>query len=428
MIDLVRISAQRSQERLRPLRWCSSLRVLVVAAATSLAVSGYSSDPSAVVDNAVNERDLAIVTLTADAELRLGIESVALERRNIGRAQTRPGFVMLRPGHRFTVYAPASGVLATTLSDGGIAAGAIVRKDTPPYRLVRLEPERDTLGKDRDRIGLQQDRMRSKQDLAVAEIRLANAKLALARTERLLMDSAGSKRAADEAFAEAAQAQVAVDSAKAQLNAYDTYCLQADSSGADASSVVDIVSPIDGVIETIYAVSGQAVAAGSPIFEVANYDVMWLKVPIYVGDADRVDGDAPVDVQSIHAHSTSDVVSAKPVRAPPSADPVAATVDYHYELRNENGRYRPGERLNVIVPMRTQAPRLVVSYSAVIYDIHGGAWIYEHLPLHKFIRRRVEVDYVADDTAVLRRGPVPGTRIVTVGVAELFGTEFGVGK
>jgi len=30
--------------------------------------------------------------------------------------------------------------------------------------------------------------------------------------------------------------------------------------------------------------------------------------------------------------------------------------------------------------------------------------------------------------AVLDHGPAPGTRVVTAGAAELFGTEFGVGK
>ena len=38
---------------------------------------------------------------------------------------------------------------------------------------------------------------------------------------------------------------------------------------------------------------------------------------------------------------------------------------------------------------------------------------------------RVEVSEVSDGMALLARGPAPGTRIVVVGAAELFSTEFG---
>ncbi len=41
---------------------------------------------------------------------------------------------------------------------------------------------------------------------------------------------------------------------------------------------------------------------------------------------------------------------------------------------------------------------------------------------------RVAMADVVGDAAVLRQGPSPGTRVVTVGAAELFGTEFGAGK
>jgi hypothetical protein len=45
-----------------------------------------------------------------------------------------------------------------------------------------------------------------------------------------------------------------------------------------------------------------------------------------------------------------------------------------------------------------------------------------------FARRRVEVARVAGGVVVLSAGPKIGTRIVTDGAVELFGTEFGAGK
>ncbi len=61
-------------------------------------------------------------------------------------------------------------------------------------------------------------------------------------------------------------------------------------------------------------------------------------------------------------------------------------------------------------------------------DIYGGTWVYERTAEHVYVRRRVEVPYVVDGWAVLSAGPPAGAAVVTAGVAELFGTEFGFGK
>jgi multidrug efflux pump subunit AcrA (membrane-fusion protein) len=119
---------------------------------------------------------------------------------------------------------------------------------------------------------------------------------------------------------------------------------------------------------------------------------------------------------------------AKPVEAPPSANAAAATVDLFYELPNSDGALRPGQRLGVALPLRAEEESLVVPWSAVLHDIHGGTWVYEATGPQTFVRRRVQVRYVVDSMAVLATGPKPGAMVVTDGAAELFGTEVGFGK
>ena len=70
----------------------------------------------------------------------------------------------------------------------------------------------------------------------------------------------------------------------------------------------------------------------------------------------------------------------------------------------------------------------MIPWSAVVHDVHGGTWVYEQTAPHQFVRRRVEVLHVDRGVAVLGAGPPAGTSVVTAGVAELFGTEFGIGK
>ena len=72
-------------------------------------------------------------------------------------------------------------------------------------------------------------------------------------------------------------------------------------------------------------------------------------------------------------------------------------------------------------------PRTVVPYSAVVYDPDGATWAFTATAPLSFVRVPVTVDAVHDDQAVLTAGPATGTTVVTVGVAELFGTETGVG-
>jgi hypothetical protein len=72
-------------------------------------------------------------------------------------------------------------------------------------------------------------------------------------------------------------------------------------------------------------------------------------------------------------------------------------------------------------------PRLVIPYSAVIYDAHGGAWAYVNGEPLVFQRHPITVHTIVGDQAFLSEGPASGTSVVSVGVAELYGTEFEVG-
>jgi hypothetical protein len=70
---------------------------------------------------------------------------------------------------------------------------------------------------------------------------------------------------------------------------------------------------------------------------------------------------------------------------------------------------------------------LTVPYSAILYDANGDTWAYVAAEDLVFVREPLVVDRIDDDRVLLAEGPEPGTMVVTVGVAELFGTETGVG-
>ena len=67
-----------------------------------------------------------------------------------------------------------------------------------------------------------------------------------------------------------------------------------------------------------------------------------------------------------------------------------------------------------------------VPESAIWIDFSGEDWLYTNPEPLVFVREVVVVDRYQDGVAVLAEGPETGTDVVTVGVAELIGSEFGV--
>jgi hypothetical protein len=71
--------------------------------------------------------------------------------------------------------------------------------------------------------------------------------------------------------------------------------------------------------------------------------------------------------------------------------------------------------------------RLVVPHSALLYDAEGETWVYVETEPLVYVRHAVTVDRVDGSEAVLHDGPGAGTPVVTVGSAELYGVESGIG-
>lgn len=98
-------------------------------------------------------------------------------------------------------------------------------------------------------------------------------------------------------------------------------------------------------------------------------------------------------------------------------------------ILTEQGAERTGlEITEVLTSQIDGAERLVVPYSAVMYHYDGSTWTYTNPEDLTFVRESITIDYVDGDVAVLLEGPDVGAMVVSVGAAELYGVEFGIGK
>jgi hypothetical protein len=68
-----------------------------------------------------------------------------------------------------------------------------------------------------------------------------------------------------------------------------------------------------------------------------------------------------------------------------------------------------------------------IPYSALVYDKTGKTWVYTNPEGRDFVREAIEVQRIEGDLAFLSSGPPVGTAVVTVGTAELWGVDTGVG-
>jgi hypothetical protein len=89
---------------------------------------------------------------------------------------------------------------------------------------------------------------------------------------------------------------------------------------------------------------------------------------------------------------------------------------------------KAAERLGVeTAEVAGSGSALTVPYAAVIYDAQGLTWSYVNTAPLVYLREEIKVERINGDTAILSAGPAAGTPVVTIGAAELYGAEIGVG-
>jgi hypothetical protein len=70
----------------------------------------------------------------------------------------------------------------------------------------------------------------------------------------------------------------------------------------------------------------------------------------------------------------------------------------------------------------------IVPFDALIYDPEGNTFVYTSPEAGSFVRAPVTVTRINGNDVLISEGPAAGVTIVTVGAAELLGTEYGVGE
>ncbi len=378
------------------------------------------------------ESDIYQLTLTPKAVERLGITTAKVERKSVPRQRTFAGEVTIPAGNSIIVSSPVPGTLGPPKKGRIPLPGTRVEVGQAIFSLVPLlSPERDVptpverVQMANARASLVSAQIVAEGDVKQAKAEVDGAQIAFNRAQQLFKDKAGSRRLVDETKATLEIAEQKLIAAQTRKKVLDELTL--DTKNGELRTI-QVVAPDRGILRSLSATRGQTVTMGMPLFEVVNLDTVWIRVPVYVGQLDQIVTNATALIGELGKPKTADNLTAKPVVAPPSADSLSSTVDLYYEMKNKDGHLHPAERVGVTLPLKGESESLVIPWGAVLYDMHGTAWVYEQTEPTVFRRQRVLVKYVVGELAVLASGPDVDTEIVIDGTAELFGTEFGTGK
>ena len=109
---------------------------------------------------------------------------------------------------------------------------------------------------------------------------------------------------------------------------------------------------------------------------------------------------------------------------PAKLEPIKGT-DVQRVIFDAEGAKRVGLKT---APIRQNGEGTVIPYDAVIYDADGKTYAYTAPKPLTYVRQEIAIDHMAGDSVVLSDGPPAGTEVVTVGVDEVYGTEFEVAE
>jgi RND family efflux transporter MFP subunit len=302
-------------------------------------------------------------------------------------------------GGEAVVSAPAAGrfsaaslpTLGTTVQAGQV--------------LGRLEP----------RLSANEDRATLAGDAAQAQIAVDAARAELARAEGLLAVRAVPARRVEEARRAMATADARLQAAQARLEQRDQTLRGGGGGGAGNS--FDLHAPIAGRIAEVTATLGAAYEEGAPLFRIVRTDRVELRAQIPAADVAALGsvGDValeipgrqePVSLRPEHMHDAGII------------DEKTGALPVQFQVANPGGQLLVGQHATAILYRRDRVRVPAVNKQAVLTEA-GRPYVWVQSGGEAFVRRYVEIATRDGEWIGVKSGLKAGDRVVTRGAYEI---------
>jgi cobalt-zinc-cadmium efflux system membrane fusion protein len=346
--------------------------------------------------------------LPAEAQAAIGLETVRVEEREVPQLMAATGWLVVPAGHKTVVSAAATGFV-TPSGRESFPLGESVAQDQVLAKLqVLVSPQEQAqlvIAKEEADILIRQSQ--ASLELAEAQLdRLSDTPAGAVAGTRLL-----------ELQEVVARSRAAEQEAREQL----PFLPQEPYERGLSLKPIDIAAPLSGRLIQVHVAPRQLVVQGDPLWTIADWSRLWIRVPVYTSDLSRVKLGDPVQAMLPDA---SLPVEARPVDVPQPTEPGKQTVPLLYEIDNTAGNLRPGQAVAVSLPIGEQAAAVVIPQSAVLWDGFGNSSVYVRTSPESFERRGVELGQLLADGIGVRRGLHADDEVVTEGAEALYGEEF----
>jgi RND family efflux transporter MFP subunit len=252
-------------------------------------------------------------------------------------------------------------------------------------------------------------------DAAQAQVALDSAHAEQTRAERLLADRAVPARRAEDA-------RRAVATAEARLRAADARLAQRDQTlggggGAASGNAFTIRAPIAGRVADVFATLGASYDEGTPLFKIVRTDRVELRAQIPAPDAavarDLTDvafeipgRPGVIPLRAEHRHDAGVI------------DPKTGALPVQFEIPNPGGQLLVGQSGTAVLYKHDRLRGPTVPKAAVLLEA-GRPYVFVQIGGERFARRYVEIAARDGDQIGLKSGVVLGDRVVTRGTYEV---------
>jgi cobalt-zinc-cadmium efflux system membrane fusion protein len=271
------------------------------------------------------------------------------------------------------------------------------------------------LGSIAPRVAAGIDRATLAADVAALKAEALAAKAELARAERLVADLAAPTQTVDDARTAVTVAEARLAGASGRLSQFD-----AAASAGGGGSRFQLRAPIDGVLVSIDATSGEIVEEGAALFDVIDLDRVWLVANVFEPDVPKVEAarTAWFTVEGYEEPFTVDETNATLVTVGRVIDPKTRTVPVIFDLDNTAGRLRIGNFAKAVIA--TGAPRRALAIpEAAIVDDAGKPVAYVMIEGEAFERRPLRLGIRSNGWIEVVEGIAAGEHVVTAGAYEV---------
>lgn len=177
-------------------------------------------------------------------------------------------------------------------------------------------------------------------------------------------------------------------------------------------------APFDGVVEERLAVTAAHVAAGQPLFVLADTDALWVSAEVPERDWNSFDNGAQKEL-SIRAPSLSDSETTAQVKfIQGKISPETRTLTIVGELDNRDKKFRPGMFVWVSVPMSQPRQALAVPATAIV-DHEQSRFVFVADEADTFRRVDVKTGVETSEWVEITDGLQPGQQVVDRGTFVL---------